>query len=149
MCCCFAGDRHASIMCEIKRWARKKKRVNERREGMSGKIFGEACGDDVPLAAADSTTAVVLLLLLHLLEDGLLLDFDEIPAVVLAEPEPELFDALALLRCAGGPYLVIFLLLLPSSWWSRLVWRGGVGGWRRWMVMSMIMTVRLRVDGSL
>ena len=105
MCCCFAGDRHASIMCEIKRWARKKKRVNERREGMSGKIFGEACGDDVPLAAADSTTAVVLLLLLHLLEDGLLLDFDEIAALLLSEGEPELLDALALLGGAGGPYL--------------------------------------------
>ena len=115
---------------------------------MSGKIFGEACGDDVPLAAADSTTAVVLLLLLHLLEDGLLLDFDEIPALVLAEAEPKLFDALALLGGGRRPYLVVFGRLLARRGRSGLVRGGGVGGWGRWMVMCMIMLVCVGGDGG-
>ena len=71
----------------------REERARERRRG------------HVPLAAADGAGAGVLLLLLHLLEDGLLLDFDEIAALLLSEGEPELLDALALLGGAGGPYL--------------------------------------------
>ena len=116
---------------------------------MSGKFFGGGGKDDVPLATADGTTAVVLLLLLHLLEDGLLLDFDEISAVFLAEPEPELFDALPLLGGGRGPYLAVFRRWLARGGGSGLVRGGGVGGWGRWMVMGVIMAVGMRGDRRL
>ena len=116
---------------------------------MSGKIFGKRGKEYAPLATTDCTAAVMLLLLLHLLEDGLLLDFNEIPALVLAESQPKLFDALALLCGARRPYLVVFWWLLARRWRSWLVRGGGVGGWGRWMVMGVIMAVGMRGDRRL
>ena len=97
-----------------------------------------------PLSPTDCAHATILLLLLPLLQDGLLLDFDEVSALVLARAEPELLDALALLGGAGGPYLVVFRLLLASRWRSGLVGSGRVGGWGRWMVMGVIMAIGMR-----
>lgn len=59
-----------------------------------------------PLPATYSTTARVFLLFLHLLEDGVFLDLDEVPAFLLAETKPEFLDAFAFLCRAGAPDLV-------------------------------------------
>lgn len=48
----------------------------------------------------------MFLLFLHLLEDGVFFDLDEVPAFLLTETKPEFFDAFAFLRCAGAPDLV-------------------------------------------
>jgi len=50
--------------------------------------------DGVPLPPAYGTTAGVLLLLFHLTKHGVFLYLDERLALVLAEAEPELLDAL-------------------------------------------------------
>ena len=93
--------------------------------------------------------ATVFLLLLHLLQDRLLLDLDEIPALLLAQAEPELLDPLALLGGGRRPYLVVFGRLLARRGRSGLVRGGGVGGWGRWMVMGVIMAVGMRGDRRL
>ena len=51
----------------------------------------------------------MLLLLFHLAEHGILLDLDEVAALVLCEGEPEVTDALALLCRGCAPYLVVRL----------------------------------------
>ena len=63
---------------------------------------------DEPLPITRSTAATVLLLLLHLLQDRILLNLDQIPAFLLAQAKPKLFDTLPLLcgRCA--PNFVVF-----------------------------------------
>ena len=50
----------------------------------------------------------MLLLLLHLLQDGLLLDLDQIPAFLLTQTEPKLFDALPLFGGRCAPNFVVF-----------------------------------------
>lgn len=65
-----------------------------------------------PLSAADCTTAVVFLLLLHLPEDGVLLDLNEVATFILSQTEPELLDPLAFLGGACAPDLVIALGVL-------------------------------------
>lgn len=69
-----------------------------------------------PLPTADSTTTRVLLLFLHFFEHGVLLDLDEVLALLLSETEPEVFDALAFLGGARAPYLAgTCLALLACS----------------------------------
>lgn len=63
--------------------------------------------DGGALAAADGAAARMLLLLLHLAQDGLLFDLDERLALVLAEGQPELADALALLLRRRVPDAVL------------------------------------------
>ena len=82
----------------------------------------------------------MLLLLLHLAEDGVLLDLDEGTALVLAEAEPELLDTLALLGGAGAPDLVglgLGLCLIRSMGLAGLLGGTGVGGGGRWMSMGL------------
>ena len=75
-----------------------------------GKIFRQKDDRerDGPLPTTYGTTATVLLLLLHLLQDGLLLDLDQIPTFLLAQTEPKLFDALPLFGRRCAPNFVVF-----------------------------------------
>ena len=52
----------------------------------------------------------MLLLLLHLLQDGLLLDFNKIAALLLTETQPELLDPLSLLRRISAPYFFVICI---------------------------------------
>jgi hypothetical protein len=83
-----------------------------------------------PLPAADCTTATVLLLLFHLPEHGILLDLDQIAALVLAQTKPELFDTLTLLCRASTPDLGVVLRGFTWSSGSRramFLWHGCIG----------------------
>lgn len=85
-----------------------------------------------PLSAADCTAAVVLLLLLHLLEDGVLLDLDEVATFILSQTKPELLDPLAFLGRACTPDLVVargVLVRARGCGCARFVGSGCV---RRW-----------------
>lgn len=69
-------------------------------------------------------------MLFHLLEDGVLLDLDEVPAFLLGETKPEFLDAFAFLCCAGAPDLVsICLAFLTEK--GCVPGLAGVGGWGR------------------
>ena len=86
----------------------------------------------------------MFLLLLHLPQDCLLLYFDETPPLLFAEPKPELFYPLSLLGRTRAPDLVIFWRCILSCAIRGGTWLmgcGGVGRWRRWVVMCMIMRV--------
>ena len=48
----------------------------------------------------------MLLLLLHFPEDGIFLDLDEVPALLLAKAKPKILDALALFRGACTPNFI-------------------------------------------
>jgi len=63
---------------------------------------------DGPLPTTYGTAATVLLLLLHLLQNRLLLDLDQIPAFLLAQAKPKLFDALPLFGRRCAPNFVVF-----------------------------------------
>ena len=63
---------------------------------------------DGPLPTTNCTATTMLLLLLHLLQDGLLLDFDQIPALLLTQAEPKLLDALPLFGRGCAPNFVVF-----------------------------------------
>ena len=65
-------------------------------------------GMDGPLPTTYGTAATVLLLLLHLLQDRLLLDLDLIPTFLLAQTKPKLFDALPLFGGRCAPNFVVF-----------------------------------------
>lgn len=77
-----------------------------------------------PLPPTDRTATAVLLLFLHLLQDGVLLDLDQIATLVLAQTEPKLFDPLTLLRRARAPDLAVILRALGGA---------GVGRWTRFV----------------
>ena len=63
---------------------------------------------DGPLPTTYGTAATVLLLLLHLLQDRLFLDLDQIPAFLLTQTKPKLFDALPLFGRRCAPNFVVF-----------------------------------------
>jgi hypothetical protein len=63
---------------------------------------------DGPLPTTHGTAATMLLLLLHLLQNGILLDLDQIPAFLLAETKPKLLDALPLFDRGCTPNFVVF-----------------------------------------
>lgn len=75
------------------------------RENFSDKRMRERDG---PLPTTYGTAATVLLLLLHLLQDRLLLDFDQIPTFLLAQTKPKFFDALPLFGRRCTPNFVVF-----------------------------------------
>lgn len=88
----------------------------------------------------------MLLLFFHLLQDGVLLDLDQIAPLVLSQSEPELFDPFTLLGRARAPDLAVILRGLGGA---------GAGGrpgfvrdrcvrrWGRWMMVCMIMWIRM------
>ena len=51
----------------------------------------------------------MLLLFLHLLENSVFLDLDQIATLVLSQTEPKLFDPFALFRRARAPDLAVIL----------------------------------------
>ena len=75
-----------------------------------GKFFRQkdAREGDGPLPTTYGTATTVLLLLLHLLQDRLLLDLDQIPAFLLAQTKPKLFDTLPLLGGRCTPNFAVF-----------------------------------------
>jgi hypothetical protein len=66
----------------------------------------------VPLSATHSAAATVFLLLLHLLQNGIFLDFEKIATLVFSESQPKFFDPLALLDRASAPYFIICCFVL-------------------------------------
>lgn len=66
-----------------------------------------------PFPATDGTTATMLLLLFHLSQDGIFLNLDKIPSLLLAKAQPEILDPFPLLRGTSAPYLAI----------RRMIWR--------------------------
>lgn len=88
----------------------------------------------------------MLLLFLHLPQNGVLLDLDQISPLVLSKAKPELFDPFALLRRVRTPDLAVVLRTLGEARTGR--WTGFMGGrcigrWWRWMVVRMIMWIRM------
>ena len=68
------------------------------------------------------------LLFLHLSENGVFFDLDEISALFLGETEPEFLYALALLCGAGAPDLVLVSLCFSGGWVGLLaLFAGGRG----------------------
>ena len=57
----------------------------------------------------------MLLLFLHLLQNGVLLDLDQIATLVLSQTEPKPFDPFALLRRARAPDLTVILGALGGA----------------------------------
>lgn len=103
----------------------------------------------VPFPATDGAAAAVFLLFLHLPEHGVFFDFDETPALLLAEAEPEIFYALALLGRAGAPNLIVarfggvWIVRNALGWGPCLSWSGGVGRRGRWMGMGLLLLLLL------
>ena len=73
-----------------------------------GKFFRQMGEGDGPLPTTHGTTAIMFLLLLHLLQDRVLLDLDQIPAFILAQTKPKLFDALPLFGSGSTPNFTVF-----------------------------------------
>jgi hypothetical protein len=75
-----------------------------------GKIFRQKDERkrDGPLPTTYGTAATVLLLLLHLPQNRLLLNLNQIPALLFAQAEPKLFDTLPLLGRRCTPNFAVF-----------------------------------------
>jgi hypothetical protein len=109
-----------------------------------GKIFRQKDERerDGPLPTTYGTAATMFLLLLHLLQNCLLLDLDQIPAFLLAQTKPKLLDALPLFSRGCAPDFVVFgWLVAGRSILPAFVWARSVRGRRRWVVMGRIMRV--------
>lgn len=68
------------------------------------------------------------MLFLHLSEDGVLFDLDEISSFFLGETEPKFLYALALLCGAGAPDLVLVCLCFSGGRMGLLALFAGGGG---------------------
>jgi hypothetical protein len=101
-----------------------------------------------PLPPTHGAAATVFLLLLHLPQDGIFFDLDEILAFLLAKTKPEILYTFPFLGSARAPYLVCLLRshilhdgtlgLLP-----RFVRSRGIRGRRRWMMMGVVVWLLL------
>ena len=97
---------------------------------------------DGPLPTTYGAAATMLLLLLHLLQNRLLLDLDQIPAFLLAQTKPKLLDAFPLFGGRCTPNFIVFgWLVAGRSILPAFMRARSVRGRRRWVVMGWIMRV--------
>lgn len=93
----------------------------------------------------------MFLLLFHLLQDGILLDLNEIPSLLFSESKPKLFDPLPLLSSTSTPNLTINLLCLTATIRTATPRRSAfmlsrrIRRRRRRMVMLLLLLLLLRI----
>ena len=128
---------------------REKKRKNPKANTLVRKrkkhIYRRPAKDE-PLPTAYCTTAAMFLLFLHLAQDSIFFDLDEITPFLLSKPKPKFFNTFPLLNRTSTPYLVSFRRCRRGirSWWSRFMRSGSVGRRRGWVWVRVIMRVCMR-----